>query len=341
MKRDPNFAYASLDRNHLIDISNEMIQPVPKQIPLPIGLESEPSFTNFITGQNQEIQASLGDSARGAGDRVVFLWGESGTGKTHLLKAVCREARRQNRKAVYLSCRAPDSIEANPPAPHTRDKEETGGLLERLVADARGADRGACRPYGDRSGQVGNCGHSPAKQEDNSRLFDENSGETWADLPLSRLIDPKSGRLLGEFLQANLVCIDDIDARAGDKAWEDAFFHLYNLLDAKGVGLLVTGERNPAGSAFSLRDLGSRLAAALVLRVHPLDDNGKSMALQCRARERGFTLSDELVAFLLRRCHRDMHSLFALLDVIDEATLVEKRRASIPFVRGLLKQGMA
>nr|VFJ74814.1 MAG: DnaA regulatory inactivator Hda [Candidatus Kentron sp. FM]VFJ75465.1 MAG: DnaA regulatory inactivator Hda [Candidatus Kentron sp. FM]VFK21679.1 MAG: DnaA regulatory inactivator Hda [Candidatus Kentron sp. FM] len=322
-----------------------MIEPVPKQILLPLGLENEPSFTNFITGQNQEIRASLGDSARGVGDRVVFLWGESGTGKTHLLKAVCKEARRQNRKAVYLPCRAPDSIKANPPAPHIRDKEETGGLPERFVQGPRGADLGACGAYGDRSEKVGNCGHSSAEQltigEDNSELFDGNLPETWANLPLSQPIHPKSDRFLGEFVQANLVCIDDIDARAGDKAWEDAFFHLYNLLDARGIGLLVTGERNPAGSAFSLRDLGSRLAAALVLRVHPLDDNGKSMALQCRARERGFTLSDKLIDFLLRRCHRDMHSLFALLDAIDEATLVEKRQASIPFVKRLLERGMA
>ncbi|MBT8419222.1 MAG: DnaA regulatory inactivator Hda, partial [Gammaproteobacteria bacterium] len=60
-------------------------------------------------------------------------------------------------------------------------------------------------------------------------------------------------------------------------------------------------------------------------------------ALKYRAKERGFTLSDEVVAFLLRRCHRDMHSLFVLLDTIDEATLTEKRLATIPFVRELLK----
>ncbi|MBT8420212.1 MAG: DnaA regulatory inactivator Hda, partial [Gammaproteobacteria bacterium] len=209
-----------------------------KQIPLPLGLPSDPSFANFITGSNREARAALGDIAGGVGERVVCLWGQSGTGKTHLLRAVCREAVRQNRKAVYLSCRAAGSLEENTP----------------------------------------------------------------------------SG-----FQQADLICIDDMDTLAGNREREDTLFYLYNLLEARGTGVLVAGEHNPAGTGFSLRDLESRLTAALVLRLHPLDDDGKRMALKYRAKERGFTLSDEVVAFLLRRCHRDMHSLFVLLDTIDEA----------------------
>jgi len=143
-------------------------------------------------------------------------------------------------------------------------------------------------------------------------------------------------RRLSGSQQADLICIDDIDTLAGNRKLEDTLFHLYNLLEAEGTGLLVAGEQSPAGAGFSLRDLTSRLAAALVLRLHPLDDDGKRAALKCRAKERGFTLPDEVIAFLLRRRHRDMHSLFVLLDTIDEATLVEKRLATIPFVREML-----
>nr|VFK04460.1 MAG: regulatory inactivation of DnaA Hda protein [Candidatus Kentron sp. H]VFK04624.1 MAG: regulatory inactivation of DnaA Hda protein [Candidatus Kentron sp. H]VFK08295.1 MAG: regulatory inactivation of DnaA Hda protein [Candidatus Kentron sp. H] len=259
-----------------------MLKPGPKQIPLPLGLPSEPSFTNFIPGRNQEAKAVLRDAATGKGERVVCLWGEPGAGKSHLLNAVCREATRQDRTAVYLPCRPPHSMAASASTQHSRDQGTPQKFLDRFIQDAR---------------------------------------------------DKKSNG----FGQANLICIDDIDTLAGDRAWEDALFHLYNLLETRGAGLLVAGAQNPAGAVFSLRDLGSRLAAGLVIRLYPLDEDDKRMALERRAEERGFTLTDGVIAFLLRRCHRDMHSLFALLDEIDEASLVEKRRVTIPFVSELLR----
>jgi len=39
---------------------------------------------------------------------------------------------------------------------------------------------------------------------------------------------------------------------------------------------------------------------------------------------------------LMRRSARDMESLFVLLDRLDEASLVQQRKLTIPFVRGLV-----
>lgn len=61
-----------------------------KQIALDIGLASAPSFANFFAGPNQ---AALRHLESWAGDALspplpTYLWGEAGSGKTHLLKAV-------------------------------------------------------------------------------------------------------------------------------------------------------------------------------------------------------------------------------------------------------------
>ncbi|NNJ83422.1 MAG: hypothetical protein HKP13_00595 [Gammaproteobacteria bacterium] len=55
---------------------------------------------------------------------------------------------------------------------------------------------GIAPAYGGRSEKEGNCGHFPAKFEDNSELFDENLREKGGDLPLSQPIHPKSDRRL-------------------------------------------------------------------------------------------------------------------------------------------------
>lgn len=47
-----------------------------------------PTFANFVTGGNAELAHAVEAAVRGKSpERVMYLWGESGAGKTHLLKA--------------------------------------------------------------------------------------------------------------------------------------------------------------------------------------------------------------------------------------------------------------
>jgi ATPase involved in DNA replication initiation len=47
-----------------------------------------PTFANFVHGANAELFDALSASARGKpAERVIYIWGESGAGKTHLAKA--------------------------------------------------------------------------------------------------------------------------------------------------------------------------------------------------------------------------------------------------------------
>ena len=61
-----------------------------KQIALDIGLASVPSFANFFAGPNEaalrHLELWAGNSLRSP--VPTYLWGQPGSGKTHLLKAV-------------------------------------------------------------------------------------------------------------------------------------------------------------------------------------------------------------------------------------------------------------
>jgi DnaA-homolog protein len=59
-----------------------------KQLLLNIQPPAAPGFDNFIPGQNQEVLASLHAVLAGqAPTRFIYLWGEAGSGKSHLLLA--------------------------------------------------------------------------------------------------------------------------------------------------------------------------------------------------------------------------------------------------------------
>jgi DnaA family protein len=89
--------------------------------------------------------------------------------------------------------------------------------------------------------------------------------------------------------------------------------------------------------AVSLADLRSRLAGGLVLQLRPLRDEEKAEVMRLQARQRGMEMPEELAAYLLRRCPRDMTALFALVEVLDQASLAAQRKLTIPFVKEVLE----
>ncbi len=73
-----------------------------EQIPLPLRLPKGPGLDAYVPGGNLEVVDVLRDWLRGRGQRQLFLHGESGTGKTHLLHAACQAAAKQSRRVLCV-----------------------------------------------------------------------------------------------------------------------------------------------------------------------------------------------------------------------------------------------
>ena len=66
--------------------SNEM-----QQLVLDIGPAAAPAFDNFVAGPNAEALARVRSLAEGnLREAIVYLWGDPGSGRTHLLRAAAR-----------------------------------------------------------------------------------------------------------------------------------------------------------------------------------------------------------------------------------------------------------
>lgn len=84
-----------------------------KQLALDLAAPPAPVFDNFVAGRNAEVLHHLRELARaGARERMLYLWGESGSGRTHLLRATVAAQRRRGADAVYVACAAGPEIEA-------------------------------------------------------------------------------------------------------------------------------------------------------------------------------------------------------------------------------------
>lgn len=135
-----------------------------------------------------------------------------------------------------------------------------------------------------------------------------------------------------------LVAVDDV-GRA-DAAAQGRLFTLFNALQASGGVLVAAADAPPA--RLPLRDdLRSRLGWGLVYELQPLADADKPQALAQHARERGFRLPDEVIAYLLAHGRRDMASLVATLAALDAYSLAAKRPVTLPLLREWLQRPLA
>jgi DnaA family protein len=155
-------------------------------------------------------------------------------------------------------------------------------------------------------------------------------------LPLQHYQEIKPA-ILDDLEQFDLVCIDDVDWVIQDPVWEEALFHCYNRLRDKQTPLIISALKPPHQLPCYLPDLKTRLSSALVLKIQALSDEDKKTTLQLRAANRGIHLTEDVIQFMLRHYSRNMSELLALLDTLDRASLIAKRKITIPFVKSVMQ----
>lgn len=73
-----------------------------EQLPLEIRLADHAVFSNFLSTGNELVIHELRKAAVGTDQPVLWIWGLSGSGRSHLLQACIAEADEQGRRATYL-----------------------------------------------------------------------------------------------------------------------------------------------------------------------------------------------------------------------------------------------
>ena len=214
------------------------------QLLLDIAPDWKPTIGNFVAGRNLELLSVLRHALAGGGsERSFYLWGEAGSGKSHLLQACMCAASDMQRGAVYAQGSVPQFAE--------------------------------------------------------------------------------------------MVAVDDVERL--DEAAQIELFDLYNRMRDSGGMLLVSGTQSPLH--LMLRDdLRTRLGWGLVYQVHGLSDEEKAQTLAQHAQSRGFALPPEVTQYLLRHGRRDLPSLMAALDALDERSLRLHRAPSVPLLKEILQQ---
>lgn len=82
------------------------------QMLLGIAPEWIPALDNFVAGRNVELLSAMRYALDAAtGERGLYIWGEVGSGKSHLLRAAVEGARTTGQSAVYACGEVPNAAQ--------------------------------------------------------------------------------------------------------------------------------------------------------------------------------------------------------------------------------------
>ncbi|MBE1301221.1 MAG: DnaA regulatory inactivator Hda [Alteromonadaceae bacterium] len=164
----------------------------------------------------------------------------------------------------------------------------------------------------------------------------QSQGYNTTFLDLNSLVDYPP-MILEQMEQLDVIFIDHLDAIVGKREWEVALFDLINKVLEREKGLIVLTSRTiPALTEFSLPDLKSRLMWGDTIKIVPLNNDDKQAYFMMKAKERGFKLTEDVTKYLINRIARDTKTLNTWLDKLDEVSLQEKRKLTIPLLKQLL-----
>jgi len=136
----------------------------------------------------------------------------------------------------------------------------------------------------------------------------------------------------------DVLAVDNLDAVAGDAAWEAFFYQAINRCRDGEFRFVFALSARPESLPFGLADLRSRLQWGLLLQLPASGDAEVRDILRRRAELLGFELSGEVISYLMNRYPRDLSAQMAILRHLDGASLSQQRRITIPLVRQALHE---
>lgn len=159
----------------------------------------------------------------------------------------------------------------------------------------------------------------------------------WAAMSGARLIPARE--VAGADIPAlagGPVAVEDCDTIAGDRAAEDALFHLHNLALAEGQSLLFTATATPSHWHLTLPDLASRMQGTPTVQIAPPDDELLMAVMMKLFSDRQLLPALPVLPYLTKRIDRSFDAARDIVERLDAAALEHRRPINTTLARDLL-----
>jgi len=157
-------------------------------------------------------------------------------------------------------------------------------------------------------------------------------------LPMADLSLPLIPDVLTGLEHTHVVCLDDIGQVVGQPAWEQALNNLIIRGSTQGNTLIIAGDLPMEQWALVEKELTKALMTIVPVPLLPLTQKEELIsALQRHSQCLGFELPENVGDYLIKHHAQTLPELMQILRLLEEATLVQKRKLTLQFVRSILQ----
>tara|TARA_Y100001960_G_C14781621_1_gene887264 strand:- start:3813 stop:4478 length:666 start_codon:yes stop_codon:yes gene_type:complete len=127
--------------------------------------------------------------------------------------------------------------------------------------------------------------------------------------------------------------IDNINSLTQEQ--QELLFHWYNHLKDKGGKMVLVLEKT-LDELVTLKDLKSRLLTLQQAVIESPNDKDLEIFISKQAFDRQVEINADVLSYMILRIERNFAKVEALIEKIDDESLREKRKITVPFVKEFL-----
>jgi chromosomal replication initiator protein len=136
--------------------------------------------------------------------------------------------------------------------------------------------------------------------------------------------------------EIDFLLLDDIDRITAHPTAQEALYRVYNQTLEQG-GKMVFAGRTPADQLEKTESfLTSRFKWGMTAELLPMDDEATAQLIQKLAEDLGLDIPDKIITYLLSRIPRDFQSVKNAVTRINEESLRQKHKVTLPLVKTAL-----
>ncbi len=141
---------------------------------------------------------------------------------------------------------------------------------------------------------------------------------------------------LAPFENLDFFLMDDVDKIAGHPASQEKLYLIYNSIMARGGKIIFTGRTSLNDLPDTEDYLKSRFRWGMTAEIQAMDDPTSARLFEKLGRDVGVAVPQKTIAYLLKRIPRDFPSIKDAVTRINEESLKQKKKVSLPLVKTAL-----
>ena len=151
-------------------------------------------------------------------------------------------------------------------------------------------------------------GNAIAKKYPNYKILYV-SAETFTNELVNALQQKTITKFKNKYRKCDCMLIDDIQFIAGKEYSQEEFFHTFNALYLSGRQIVLTSDRKPEEIPKVEDRLISRFMGGLTVDIQPPDYEMRLAILKQKAKEKKFSLPEEVISFLAEAIESNIREL--------------------------------